>query len=200
MTSTRGQATARLVLAHGFTQTGRVWGRIGRRPGRRPQLVPVDLPGHGRSSDIHADLVAGALLLGDAGGAADYLGYSMGARFCLHLALARPGLVRRLVLVSGTAGIDDAGERAERRRTDEALAERLDPAGGGPPEDTVADVRRPLGGRSDVRRRARGGQRPRRAQAQHGGRTRLESSAGRNRHPGTAVGPSWASWTCPCWW
>ncbi len=70
---------------------------------------------------------------------ADYLGYSMGARFCLHLALARPDLVRRLVLVSGTAGIDDPGERSERRRSDEVLAERLDPPGADRPQDTVAE-------------------------------------------------------------
>ena len=35
----------------------------------------------------------------------------------------------RLVLVSGTAGIDDPDERAERRRADDALADRLDPLG-----------------------------------------------------------------------
>jgi 2-succinyl-6-hydroxy-2,4-cyclohexadiene-1-carboxylate synthase len=128
----------RLVLAHGFTQSARLWGGLDDDLADDHQLVLVDLPGHGGSSDIHADLVAGALLLGQAGGVGDYLGYSMGARFCLHLALARPGLVRRLVLVSGTAGIEGAGERAERRRSDEALAERLDPVGGGPPEDTVA--------------------------------------------------------------
>ena len=84
------------------------------------------------------DLATGAALLGDVGGAADYLGYSLGARFCLHLVLARPDLVGRLVLVSGTAGIDAAADRAERRRADEALAGRLDPVGGGTPVDTVA--------------------------------------------------------------
>jgi 2-succinyl-6-hydroxy-2,4-cyclohexadiene-1-carboxylate synthase len=78
-------------------------------------------------------------LMGDAGGSASYLGYSMGARFCLHLALIRPELVERLVLVSGTAGIDDAADRSERRRADAALAERLEPLGGGPPADTVAE-------------------------------------------------------------
>ncbi len=132
-----------LVLAHGFTQTGRLWGglRAGLAPGRR--LVLVDLPGHGGSAAVRADLPTGARLLGRAGGAGDYLGYSMGARFCLHLALERPDLVRRLVLVSGTAGIDDEGERAERRRADRALADRLDPPDGGRPTDTVAEfVRR----------------------------------------------------------
>ncbi len=61
----------------------------------------------------------------------------MGARFCLRLALDHPDLVARLVLVSGTAGIDDDTERAARRRSDEALANRLDPSDGTVPSDTV---------------------------------------------------------------
>ena len=134
---TRGEGP-RLVLAHGFTQTGRLWGGLADDLARDHQVVTVDLPGHGESATVRADLVQGAALLGAVGGTADYLGYSMGARFCLHLALTRPDLVRRLVLVSGTAGIDDAAERAERRRSDEALADRLDPVDGSTPEDTVA--------------------------------------------------------------
>ena len=66
-------------------------------------------------------------LLGEAGGRATYLGYSMGARFCLHLALRRPDLVDDLVLISGTAGIDDEDERRQRREADGRLAEELDP-------------------------------------------------------------------------
>jgi 2-succinyl-6-hydroxy-2,4-cyclohexadiene-1-carboxylate synthase len=129
----------RLVLAHGFTQSSRVWGGLVDYLSVHHHLALVDLPGHGGSSDIRADLVGGAALLGDAGSPASYLGYSMGARFCLHLALVRPDLVQRLVLVSGTAGIDGATERAERRHADEALAERLDPLSSGPPADTVAE-------------------------------------------------------------
>jgi 2-succinyl-6-hydroxy-2,4-cyclohexadiene-1-carboxylate synthase len=127
-----------LVLAHGLTQTHRIWGGLDDDLAVDHTVTAVDLPGHGGSSDVAADLPTGAALLGTAGGPADYLGYSMGARFCLHLALARPDLVHRLVLVSGTAGIDDPAERSSRRESDEVLAERLDPIGGGPPEDTVA--------------------------------------------------------------
>ncbi len=53
----------------------------------------------------------------------------MGGRFALHLALARPDLVSRLVLVSTTAGIDDGDERAARRRADDLLAERIEDQG-----------------------------------------------------------------------
>jgi 2-succinyl-6-hydroxy-2,4-cyclohexadiene-1-carboxylate synthase len=97
---------------------------------RDHEVVRVDMPGHGASSAVAADLAVGARLLGETGGRATYLGYSMGARFCLHLALARPALVDAVVLISGTAGIDRPAERLARRQADEALAEQLDPTGG----------------------------------------------------------------------
>ncbi len=135
----RRGAGRRIVLAHGFTQTGRVWAGMDDDLARDHEVVAVDMPGHGRSSGVHTTLVDGALLLGSAGGRATYLGYSMGARFCLHLALARPELVDSLVLISGTAGIDDEAERLDRCRSDCALADRLDPPVPGPPAEPVAE-------------------------------------------------------------
>lgn len=118
---------ARLVLAHGFTQTSRLWGPMADDLTRDHQIISVDLPGHGGSSDVRADLPTGARLLVDVGGSGTYLGYSMGARFCLHAALSYPGRVRSLILVSGTAGIEDERLRRERVADDEALASQLDP-------------------------------------------------------------------------
>jgi 2-succinyl-6-hydroxy-2,4-cyclohexadiene-1-carboxylate synthase len=120
------------VLAHGFTQTSRVWGSIDLDLARDHQVVGVDMPGHAGSTPLVGSLTEGAAWLGESGGPASYLGYSMGARYCLHLALARPDLVERLVLVSGTAGIDDPDERRWRRRADEALAAELDPPASSP--------------------------------------------------------------------
>lgn len=113
----------RLVLVHGFTQTGRSWGPVATLLSVRHELVLVDAPGHGRSGDVRATLPDGARMIGEAGGRAAYLGYSMGGRFLLHLALDQPGLVTALVLVGATAGIDDPDERAERRRGDAQWAE-----------------------------------------------------------------------------
>ncbi len=118
-----------LVLVHGFTQNVRCWGSFAEslaEPSGGHEVVLVDAPGHGRSAHATADLVEAGQLVGDAGGRATYLGYSMGGRVCLHLALDRPDLVARLVLVGATAGIDDPTERAERRAADERLARRLD--------------------------------------------------------------------------
>ncbi|MHB1709881.1 MAG: alpha/beta fold hydrolase [Acidimicrobiales bacterium] len=117
----------RIVMAHGFTQTGRLWGSLDSMLAADHEVMRVDMPGHGRSSRILADLTQGARLLGTTGGEAVYLGYSMGARFCLHLAVSQPELVRSLVLISGTAAIEDADHRAARRVQDEALADQLDP-------------------------------------------------------------------------
>ena len=88
--------------------------------------MTVDAPGHGRSSDLAADLPTGAALLGQVGGKAAYVGYSMGGRLALHLALARPDLVGGLVLIGATAGIEDAAERATRRAADDTLAAELE--------------------------------------------------------------------------
>ncbi len=119
-------------MAHGFTQTGRVWGTMDQNLARDHELLLVDLPGHGGSSAVAAGLVDGAVLLAEIGGHGAYLGYSMGARFCLQLALDFADLVDSLVLISGTAGIDQREERAARRAADDALADRLDPPGGTP--------------------------------------------------------------------
>jgi 2-succinyl-6-hydroxy-2,4-cyclohexadiene-1-carboxylate synthase len=123
--SVRGHGP-RVVLVHGFTQTGRSWDPIADHLAADHEVVTVDAPGHGDSAAVDADLPSGAELLGATGGPATYLGYSMGGRLCLHLALQRPDLVERLVLVSATAGIDDPAERAARRAADEALAAGLE--------------------------------------------------------------------------
>jgi 2-succinyl-6-hydroxy-2,4-cyclohexadiene-1-carboxylate synthase len=114
-----------VVLVHGFTQTRRCWGPEAADLARDHEVVRVDAPGHGGSSEILAGLRTGARLIADQGGEATYLGYSMGARFCLHLALANPELVRGLVLIGGTAGIEDAEERAARRAQDRRTVQRL---------------------------------------------------------------------------
>jgi 2-succinyl-6-hydroxy-2,4-cyclohexadiene-1-carboxylate synthase len=117
------------VLVHGFTQTGRSWGPVGADLARDHEVIRVDAPGHGRSASITVDMTEGAELLAEAGGRAAYVGYSMGARLCLHLALARPDRVIALVLVGGTAGIEGPEARRARRRHDEALAVELEEVG-----------------------------------------------------------------------
>jgi 2-succinyl-6-hydroxy-2,4-cyclohexadiene-1-carboxylate synthase len=119
-----------LVLVHGFTQTGRSWGALADALAANHEVVLPDAPGHAASSDVRADLVAGAHLLVDAvAGPATFVGYSMGARFCLHAALEHPAVVRGLVMVGGTAGLDDPVERAARVEQDRATAVRIEADG-----------------------------------------------------------------------
>lgn len=120
-----GTAGPPLVLVHGFTQNGDCWGRFGDLLAERAELVLVDAPGHGRSRHDDADLWTAADLVTEAAGSGIYLGYSMGGRIALHAALRRPDLVRGLVLIGATAGLDDETERAKRRAADEDLADRL---------------------------------------------------------------------------
>ena len=121
-----GAGRPRLVLVHGFTQTGRSWSAIADDLARDHEVVLVDVPGHGGSSQACGDLPSRAHALGEAGGDAVYVGYSMGGRLCLQLALDEPERVVGLVLLGATAGIADAAERAARRAADEALAADLE--------------------------------------------------------------------------
>jgi len=119
----------RVVLVHGFTQTGASWAAVARDLATDHEVVCVDAPGHGGSGDVRADLVDGARLLGDAGGRATYVGYSMGGRLAMHLALDQPELVDRLVVLGATGGLDDEGERAARRAADEVQAASIEADG-----------------------------------------------------------------------
>lgn len=114
-----------LVLVHGFTQNSECWGPFAEHLAASFDLILVDAPGHGRSTHDDASLDEAADLIGSVGGPAHYLGYSMGGRMLLHLALRRPELVRSLTLIGATAGIDDPTERADRRAADERLAQSL---------------------------------------------------------------------------
>ena len=125
----RGDAGASVVLVHGFTQTHVSWAPVAADLARDHRVTAVDLPGHGGSGDLRADLATAAAMVGDAGGPATYVGYSMGGRVALRLALDRPDLVEALVLLGATAGIDDPATRAERRRADAALADRIEADG-----------------------------------------------------------------------
>ena len=49
-------------MLHGFTQTGRLWGRFEDLLRAQRTVVAVDLPGHGGSGAVRADLPTTASL------------------------------------------------------------------------------------------------------------------------------------------
>jgi len=106
----------RIRLIHGFTQTAASWNPV-------EALLPRDWDVQALEVPDGLDFVATSEAIGHrGGGAGTWVGYSMGARLCLRLALDRPEVVQRLVLVSGTAGIRSPVERRARRASDEELA------------------------------------------------------------------------------
>ena len=112
----------RVAFVHGFTQTRTSWTPFIKKLPATYQYVTIDAPGHGESSQVTGDLDQIADQLVAVTGSAVYCGYSMGARMCLHAALAHPEVVTGLVLMSGTAGIDDESERERRQKSDQQLA------------------------------------------------------------------------------
>lgn len=125
--------TLRLVLLHGFTQTGRSWlpliEKLLPTSGADLEIDTPDLPGHGESAGLRCDLWATAGLLARQHGRGIWIGYSLGGRVALHVALARPEVVSGLVVIGATGGIDDPAERAARREADEHLAGRIEQLG-----------------------------------------------------------------------
>lgn len=118
-----------MVLLHGFAGSGASWDAVRAAAGGEayPALAP-DLRGHGACASVRpvdldgcvADVLA---VLPDR--PVGLAGYSLGGRVALHVALAAPGRVERLVLVATTAGIEGEQERRARRAADDALAARL---------------------------------------------------------------------------
>jgi 2-succinyl-6-hydroxy-2,4-cyclohexadiene-1-carboxylate synthase len=106
----------RVVLVPGFTQTASSWRDVADVLRESCDVIAVDVPQ--RDSFERT-----AIAIGARGERAVYVGYSMGGRLCLRLALDRPDLIEGLVLVSASPGLADADERAARVAADEQLAQ-----------------------------------------------------------------------------
>ena len=120
-----------LIALHGFTGSSETWLPLAGAIDSSFTVVSVDLLGHGGSSRPDdpsrysmRHKVDDLLSLQKALGAdeANWLGYSMGGRIALSLAVAAPEQCKSLLLESASPGILDAGERAERVASDEELA------------------------------------------------------------------------------
>ncbi len=103
----------------------------------RAFAVTVDLPGHGASLGLppEAYTIEGAAravvgVLDEVGSErAAIVGYSMGGRLALYLALRHPERCAGLFLESASPGLKSADERALRRAVDEEKALRLESEG-----------------------------------------------------------------------
>lgn len=120
-----------LICLHGFSESGTTWDGI-HVDGYR--MIRIDLIGHGTSSrptEVGAYTMSQMLLdihrivYALAGESYALLGYSMGARIALLYALEYPLEVTKLILESGSVGIEGTVERSERREADVALGKRI---------------------------------------------------------------------------
>jgi 2-succinyl-6-hydroxy-2,4-cyclohexadiene-1-carboxylate synthase len=119
-----------LVLLHGFSGTHHAWdGVIAELDPQRYRPLAIDLPGHGEAAAPDGPIAFDscvAAVLEQSPERFVLCGYSMGGRIALHVALAAPERVTRIVLVSSSPGIEDAVERARRRDADGRLADQLE--------------------------------------------------------------------------
>lgn len=125
---------APVLALHGFTGAGEDFAPLA---GADPWLMP-DLVGHGPDPPREAAPYAMAaeverlIALVDGLPPPIVLGYSMGGRLALSLAVAladRGRTLAGLALVGATPGLDDPRARAARRAADGALADRIEAIG-----------------------------------------------------------------------
>ena len=124
-----------LVLLHGFTGSTETWAPLRAPLGAAHFTIAVDLPGHGRSTAPREPSRYGLDRLSDdlarlldalAVDRVALLGYSMGGRAAMRVALHHPDRVAALVLESASPGIADPERRAERVAADAELADSIE--------------------------------------------------------------------------
>lgn len=125
-----------LLFLHGFMGSGRDWVETAAALTDH-RCILVDLPGHGRSAGCpaglypmpQAALALLAVLDGLKVGRCVPVGYSMGGRLALCLALTHPDRCRAVVVESGSPGLASERAREGRREWDESRASELERQG-----------------------------------------------------------------------
>ncbi|KAL6634634.1 hypothetical protein ACP70R_027305 [Stipagrostis hirtigluma subsp. patula] len=129
-----------VLLLHGFLGTSEDWLPMMKALSPSARVIAVDLPGHGDSqmlcrhvanseqSPITVQAVADLLLklmchITD--GEVVVVGYSMGARIALHMALNQIHKIRGAVIISGSPGLRDEASRRHRIAIDKSRAQFL---------------------------------------------------------------------------
>ncbi|MDR7077694.1 2-succinyl-6-hydroxy-2,4-cyclohexadiene-1-carboxylate synthase [Neobacillus niacini] len=120
-----------LLLLHGFTGDSSTWTSFCSVWGKHSRLIIPDIIGHGQT-ELPEDLnryqmeaaAADLIFILDQLGIekVDMLGYSMGGRLALTLAITYPERIRKLILESASPGLKTEEERMQRRMKDGELA------------------------------------------------------------------------------
>lgn len=128
------ESISSILLLHGFLGCGDDWAEIAEPLEPDFRVLTPDLPGHGgavglQPSAYTMDGAADDLIQSlDIKGIhkASVVGYSMGGRLALHLALRHPDRVERLILLSASPGLRTEKERAARRALDQQYADEIE--------------------------------------------------------------------------
>ncbi|KAF7808980.1 protein PHYLLO, chloroplastic [Senna tora] len=128
-----------LVFLHGFLGTGEDWIPIMKAISGSARCISVDLPGHGKSIihtvknaseklclslEMIADLLH-KLILHMTPAKVTLVGYSMGARIALYMALRFGYKTKGAVLISGSPGLKDKFARKIRAAKDDSRARSM---------------------------------------------------------------------------
>ncbi|MEA2398283.1 MAG: 2-succinyl-6-hydroxy-2,4-cyclohexadiene-carboxylate synthase [Thermoleophilaceae bacterium] len=104
-----------MIFVPGFMQKGDAWSPVGELVGQRYPSAYLDFRTHSfeaRLGELRQAAQPGAVVVG----------YSMGGRLALHLAVREPDRLAGLVTVGASPGIDDPEERRRRAEDDARLA------------------------------------------------------------------------------
>jgi len=126
-----------LVFLHGFLGSSNDWNFAVDHLGSNYYCLRVDLPGHGQSrleNNAQYAMPATARLLVELLDQlnlprVNLLGYSMGGRLALYLAVHYPDRFLKIILESASPGLEDSGDQKRRQEQDERLAQTLEKKG-----------------------------------------------------------------------
>ncbi|XP_066320865.1 protein PHYLLO, chloroplastic-like isoform X7 [Miscanthus floridulus] len=128
-----------VLLLHGFLGTSEDWVPMMKALAPSARVIAIDLPGHGESQimqrhknseqfivtvQLVADLLL-KLMCHITDGEVVVVGYSMGARIALHMALNQDHKIRGAVTISGSPGLRDEASRRRRIAIDKSRAQFL---------------------------------------------------------------------------
>ncbi len=123
-----------MIFLHGFLGSLEDWLPLASRLSLDYQCLLLDLPGHGntetsRASDYSISATAKSLiefLDGQNIERSVLVGYSMGGRLALYLAVHYPHYFEKVILESTSPGMQMSNERLARRISDERLANEME--------------------------------------------------------------------------
>lgn len=120
----------KLVLLHGFTGSSENWQPHSEFFSAYFDVLVPDLPGHGSNTSTQFSMTDTAKAIIEfikhyTPEKVHLLGYSMGGRLALYLAIFYPEMFHSLILESASPGLASESERTARIASDEQLAQKL---------------------------------------------------------------------------